>query len=296
MPSVLVAEIDIETGNPCSVEGGPPDSQFSVAFEDDGRSGYFYALDLSLSDPELSKVVDALCVYEVSMSLPPFTPLKIQLVWSVDGLKAAVIINGTPQAAFDFSQRCAYSETGFPPPRPIGQQWTRRTENWAFEVNELFADTMAPQELPEGRSVRTSDETLTTDAPCNAPSLTIPRKAALDKLLEMRAANGYSPIFPLSENRTLLVLDSGHGDIELLLQNFESRSPDEFRRITRSFLLDVDGRIVNGHGVLAEWEIGEGGEGEQVPMRLCQEDTVSATEVDDILVEIESINSSDDNQ
>lgn len=59
----------------------------------------------------------------------------MQLAWSADGLKAAVLINGWPHAVFDFEGRRGYCRTGFPPPNP---NWTGHDHAWDDRAVELF--------------------------------------------------------------------------------------------------------------------------------------------------------------
>jgi hypothetical protein len=68
-----------------------PAHPHSVSFEDDGETGYFYALDLSRSE---NIIVDAMHIYNVSNVTDRDRPSILSIVWSGDGLKCALLING----------------------------------------------------------------------------------------------------------------------------------------------------------------------------------------------------------
>jgi hypothetical protein len=127
----LVAEQQIRVGEPSVVEGASPTPPFVVVFEDDGSTGYLYALDTSRTDP----IVDALQIYNVAAVSERHLPSKIQLVWSQDDKKAALLINQYPHAIFDFEARRGYCRTGFP---PAMDGWTRHSHEWDAKADGLF--------------------------------------------------------------------------------------------------------------------------------------------------------------
>jgi hypothetical protein len=106
-----------------------PSSTFSVVFEDDGDTGYFYAYDRARQE---SPILDAVHVYNAS-SAGDVADSMLEVVWSADGLKAALLIDGHPHAVIDFPRQCSSSRTGFPAARP---PW-RRGE-WNDSVMESF--------------------------------------------------------------------------------------------------------------------------------------------------------------
>lgn len=95
-----------------------------VMFEDDGETGYFYAMDLhQVNQP----VVDSLFVYNVSdieqESLKE--PRRLEICWSEDGYQAFLLINGYPHAVFDFKQFVGYNHSKHPYPE-LGSMWSRK--------------------------------------------------------------------------------------------------------------------------------------------------------------------------
>jgi hypothetical protein len=132
MPAHLVAEETITAGQAVVVEGPSPSAHFGVVFEDDGRTGYLYGLDFTRQD---NPIVDALHVYDVAQVADREKPSVVQLVWSQDGLKAALLINRHPHAVFDFAARRGYCRTGFPPPT---SDWSRHDHAWDDGAMELF--------------------------------------------------------------------------------------------------------------------------------------------------------------
>lgn len=129
----LVAEQEIRIGEPSVVEGASPTPPFVVVFEDDGSTGYLYALDTSRAG---NPIVDALQIYNVASVTDSHLPSKVELVWSQDDKKAALLINRYPHAIFDFEARRGYCRTGFPPPSNNG--WTQLDHDWDDKAEELF--------------------------------------------------------------------------------------------------------------------------------------------------------------
>ncbi|MBV7388073.1 DUF2251 domain-containing protein [Pasteurellaceae bacterium TAE3-ERU1] len=94
---------------------------FAVMFEDDGESGYFYALDTR----QAQSVVDALHLYNVeSFSDTLQADNQLQICWSQDGNLAVLLLNGQVQAAFDFAKLIGYNHSHFPEPE-LGSMWSR---------------------------------------------------------------------------------------------------------------------------------------------------------------------------
>jgi hypothetical protein len=132
MPVELVAEATIRVGEPVTVEGPSPSSTFGVVFEDDGETGYIYGVDLARKG---NPILDAMHIYNVEQVADRDKPSLVELVWSGDGLKAALLINDYPHAIFDFDARRGYCRTGFPPADP---NWTQFDHSWDDAAIELF--------------------------------------------------------------------------------------------------------------------------------------------------------------
>ncbi|MDR3637851.1 MAG: DUF2251 domain-containing protein [Isosphaeraceae bacterium] len=128
----LVAEETITVGEPATVAGPSPRSTFAIYFEDDGDTGYLYGLDFSR---EGNPILDAMLIYNVDQVTDRDKPSSVQLIWSTDGLKAALLINEYPHAIFDFDARRGYCRSGFPPADP---KWTEFDHSWDDAAVELF--------------------------------------------------------------------------------------------------------------------------------------------------------------
>jgi hypothetical protein len=129
----LAAEQTITVGEKVVLEGPSPSQPFGIVFEDDGETAYFYGLDFSKKD---NPIVDALHIYNVQQVSDRHTPSQVQLVWSNDGMKAALLINRYPHAIFDFAAKRGYCRTGFPPPAPGG--FSKEGHAWDDAAQELF--------------------------------------------------------------------------------------------------------------------------------------------------------------
>lgn len=132
MSMQLVAEETITVGQPAVVQGPSPSTSYGVVFEDDGSTGYLYGIDFSRRD---SPIVDALHIYDVEQVVDRAKPSVVQLVWSQDGLKAALLINRHLHAVFDFEGKRGYCRTGFP---PANSEWTQLDHSWDDRAVELF--------------------------------------------------------------------------------------------------------------------------------------------------------------
>jgi hypothetical protein len=132
MAADIVAEATIIAGQPIAIEGPSQRVAFGVVFEDDGTTGYLYGLDFSREE---NSIVDAMQIYDVAEVSDRDKPSLVQLVWSSDGLKAALMINRYPHAIFDFESRRGYCRTGFP---PSDRKWTALDHSWDEKAVDLF--------------------------------------------------------------------------------------------------------------------------------------------------------------
>ena len=98
------------SGRNVFVVNDSPAGPYSAFFDDDGEAGYFYAVDLTSDD----LILDVLPVYDLRSPGGPKRPASLSIVWSPDGQKCALLINGTPHAAFDFAAQRGYSRARMP--------------------------------------------------------------------------------------------------------------------------------------------------------------------------------------
>ena len=128
----IVAKTPLQIGTPLVIEGPSPEGDFAAVFEDDGETGYFYALDRErLVDP----ILDAVCIYDVAEVEGRAQPHLLHIIWSPDQTQAALLIDQHPQAVFDFSEKRGYCRTGFPDPIPE-HGWSRH--EWHERLQQAF--------------------------------------------------------------------------------------------------------------------------------------------------------------
>ena len=89
-----------------------PSSSFGCVFEDDGVTGYFYAVDRHSG----AGILDAVHIYHVPNLLNRDRDSEAEVQWSSDGLKAGLFINDQLHAIIDFDARIAYGRSNYPPP------------------------------------------------------------------------------------------------------------------------------------------------------------------------------------
>jgi hypothetical protein len=110
-----------------------PAVSFSGVFEDDGETSYFYAYDRANTE---QPILDAVHIYNVASVVDRDRESEALIVWSPDGLKAGLLINGRLFAVLDFAARKAYSRSNFPPP---GGAWAGgEREPWSDALEELL--------------------------------------------------------------------------------------------------------------------------------------------------------------
>jgi len=106
-----------------------PRGPYSAFFDDDGEAGYFYAVDLACD----SLILDVLPVYDLRIARGQKRPSAISIVWSRDGQKCALLINGLPHAAFDFAAQRGYSRSRVAsnPDQPHHGAWPPTDHTWS---------------------------------------------------------------------------------------------------------------------------------------------------------------------
>lgn len=107
--------------------------KYSVVFEDDGETGYFYAI--LREDNGDQPILDAMHIYNVRDVVDKNKSSEIKIFWSKDGLKSVLVINDYPHAVFDFESKRGYCRTNFPPP---DNSWTKFSHEWTDDALKLF--------------------------------------------------------------------------------------------------------------------------------------------------------------
>ncbi|GAA4001085.1 DUF2251 domain-containing protein [Hymenobacter fastidiosus] len=86
-------------------------NEFQVMFEDDGTTGYLYALR------EAAELVllDALHIYNVADVTDRETPVTAQIFWDEAQTTAVLLVGGYCHALYDFQRQVGFCRTAFPP-------------------------------------------------------------------------------------------------------------------------------------------------------------------------------------
>lgn len=108
-----------------------PKGNFSAVFEDDGDTGYFYALDYSVKEQPIQ---EAMHIYNVKNISDKYRSSVVRVAWSFDGTKAGLWINNYPHAVFDFSAKRGYCRSNFPKPG----KWTAHDFSWSDDALKFF--------------------------------------------------------------------------------------------------------------------------------------------------------------
>jgi hypothetical protein len=120
MKGYLLKEQPFTAGEPVFIESQSSEYNYAVVFEDDSETGYFYALELDESGGQ--SILDAVHIYECASIAEPERKGVIDIIWSTDWLKCALVINSYCHAIFDFDNQGGYNRNEFPPPN---ETWTK---------------------------------------------------------------------------------------------------------------------------------------------------------------------------
>ena len=135
MPLNIVARQALHVGRPLVVDADSPAGRYAALFEDDGQTGLFYAIDTDIEDA--NPVQDALLVYVAADVTDAAIESTLEIGWSDDGCRALLLINDHPHAAFDFTRRQGWCQTGLPP-GASAEGWSPASRAWSDEVEALF--------------------------------------------------------------------------------------------------------------------------------------------------------------
>jgi len=115
-------------GNDAFAATAAPDGRYGAFFDDDGESAYFYALDLDSDD----LILDAVRVYDAVRYPHRKRHSSLSIEWSPSGRQCALLLDGMPQAAFDFEVRRGFSRNNDPVPvRPGRNSWPASDHTWS---------------------------------------------------------------------------------------------------------------------------------------------------------------------
>ena len=132
MKSDVYANEEVKVGEKKVIPVSAPKGTNGVIFEDNGETGYFYATS---SENQKLTIFDAMHIYSVEGVTDSDEPASVAVLWTSDGLKAALLINEFPHAVFDFEAQVGYCQNAFPPASP-DSSWRR--EDWNDSLREIF--------------------------------------------------------------------------------------------------------------------------------------------------------------
>ena len=121
----------LNVGKQDAFEFKSPQGKLSVVFEDDGDTGFFYALDYS---DKSNPIQEAMHIYDVKAVTDKSKPSIVRIEWSADGTKAGLWINDYPHAVFDFAAKQGYCRSNFPQPA----KWNVHDFLWSDNALKYF--------------------------------------------------------------------------------------------------------------------------------------------------------------
>ncbi|MFY8096247.1 MAG: DUF2251 domain-containing protein [Flavobacterium sp.] len=130
---MIYTEEILNVGQTTSIESEVENGN-CVVFQDNGETGYFYAIDTI--NEELI-VLDALHIYNVKDVVNTNDECLVKILWTEDKTKAILSINNYYHALLDFKNKQGYCRTGFPKASKVWQSQTNRQLTDAL-LDELF--------------------------------------------------------------------------------------------------------------------------------------------------------------
>jgi hypothetical protein len=135
MKGYLMQDREWIVGEDLFLESFSPENTFGVVFEDDGDAAYFYGVEKDKAGTGV-QILDALHIYERDEEDEVAGKRRLQIVWSRDWLKCALVIDGQCHALYDFEAHGGYNINEFPPPNDV---WTQGDRQLTDEiVKRLF--------------------------------------------------------------------------------------------------------------------------------------------------------------
>ncbi|MBE9597972.1 DUF2251 domain-containing protein [Pedobacter sp. MC2016-24] len=137
--AIIYEEQTFNVGEDVFIES-TAENNYAVIFEDNGETGYLYAVDRN--DNGL-KILDALHIYDVANVTDKDQPSTAKILWTEDLSKAILSINNYYHAVVDFQNQAGYCRTGFPQPK---NTWVKQKERKLTDssLNELFKKIIPP--------------------------------------------------------------------------------------------------------------------------------------------------------
>lgn len=136
MPSQVYLRDAHHPGGEITLECPSPSSPFLTIFEDDGETGTFYGLRQEFgagtaadAESELDNpILYALPLYRVEDVEDREQPFTVEIVWSEDGLKSALYLDGSPRAVIDFDSGASFRRcfTSTPASGDPDEEWDDR--------------------------------------------------------------------------------------------------------------------------------------------------------------------------
>jgi hypothetical protein len=113
-----------------------PGGQYSAYFQEDEDTGYFYAVDLAHSGRSL-KILDGVHIYDIDQVEERDRARNFAIVWSGDGQRCALLIDGEAHATFDFDARRGYCRNNFPnEDDPADGSWHTADHLWSDQATD----------------------------------------------------------------------------------------------------------------------------------------------------------------
>ena len=114
----LLTVENLNVGQETFIESCPTTGNNAVVFEDNGETGYLYAIERAAGE-EL-KILDAINIYDVANVTDKNIPSEVKIFWNDDFDKVGLVINAIVMPSCISKIESDYAELGFPTQARLG--------------------------------------------------------------------------------------------------------------------------------------------------------------------------------
>ena len=134
MTILVTIQAQLVVGEEQVIKSLAPEGMLAAVFEDDGRTGYFYALDESV---EGNPIMDAVHIYNAEDVSDGHIPSDVKIGWSEDSQKCVLLINGYRTGHLISWEKRVLQEWLS---SPINKVWSLSGHEWSDSVDDFSGE------------------------------------------------------------------------------------------------------------------------------------------------------------
>ena len=135
----------LHLGAPTVIEAYADRTPFGAVLEDDGEVAYFYGIDTRRGKRSVVDFMYLYCISDLEQHPSPDikldVPCDVEIVWSENQDRVALLLNGRAHAAIDFTAKRACCRSNFPP----SSGWSSSGHAWDDHVVDFLRDSRSSE-------------------------------------------------------------------------------------------------------------------------------------------------------